>query len=605
VLELGTQGEGLGANSDNIYLNPTGGVGIGTTGPSQKLDVAGAIRATGNLFVNMGNTTGGGIVLSDDGDIVDLNDGFCSMRFTNGVRVYSGNKTGTPVINLGNTGNITASGAIIAGSYLNAAGYGEFGSANVQVGAVTRGLYGDGTYLALRNFSGGDSILFQSFNGAATHMAIRSSDGNVGIGNNPSGYKLDVDGDIATDGWLRTRGNFGWQSEDYDGGWYMSDLIWIRNYNGKQLRVTSPNYSWFETTGYNMGVQVSNFNNLTINSDSSRGIPALELMSGGASKGGGACYMTFFRQGSYGVRFGLDTDNKLKVGGWDMGRVSYEILHTGNYTNLGIVPIIQTNDRPVNRLNSGFYETANAQVSNGWPQSTGDYYHLLANTHSNTTNYFSMQFAGNFRDSNEIYYRATNGSGSTTWNKIFHTGNSSGVVKRQIIRPDVKSLFRSYLPSVVSNLINVLPEPRATYPSLVGGAAAIPNEGINIFQGNGQPSITTYVTNAANSLIHFRMQFQIGWNSVHNISHYRFYVNGNLVDAFSQSASTHNDVFYTYEYWHQSTQAAGTNLTWELKGRSYGGSNRSRVHYTGYWDGAGNTNQYVQPTISIEEHVGV
>jgi hypothetical protein len=585
-----------------------GSVGIGgAPNASYKLDVAGNIRATGNVYVSMNNATGGGIVLSDDGDIVDLNDGFCSMRFSTGVRVYSGNKSGTPAITLSNAGNITATGSIIAGSYLNAASYGEFGSANVQVGAVAQGLYGDGSNLALRNFSGGGGIYFQSYGGAATHMLIRSGDGNIGIGTGPSGYKLEVNGDVAlTNGWLRTRGNNGWFSETYGGGWYMTDGDWIRNYNSKRLYINSPNYSWFDTTGYDVGLLVNNFNNLAIGSDAGRGFPALELISGGTSRGGGACYMNFHRPGAYAVRFGLDTDNKLKVGGWSMGAASYEILHTGNYLNLGLVPIIQTNNIPINRLNSGFYETANAQVSNGWPQSTGGWYHLLANTHHNTLNYYSMQFAGKFDDSNEIFYRATNGSGSTTWNKILHTGNASGVVKRQIIRPDVRSLYRSFLPSVVSNYNNVLCEPLNNYPHLVGGTATIPKEGINIFQGNNQPSVTTYVTKASNSLIHFRMQFQIGWWNAHPISHFRFYVNGNIVDTFSHSINSYGDVFKTYEYWHQSTQAAGTNITWELRGRSYGGQWRCRVHYSGYWDGDNviNTN-YVQPTITIEEHVGV
>jgi hypothetical protein len=216
-----------------------------------------------------------------------------------------------------------------------------------------------------------------------------------------------------------------------------------------------------------------------------------------------------------------------------------------------------------------------------------------------------MQFAGNFRDSNEIYYRATNGSGSTTWNKILHTGNSSGVVKRQIIRPNVRSLVKSFLPGVVGTYINVLCEPLTNYPNLVGGTATIPAEGVNIFQGNGQPSISTYVTKAANSLIHFRMQFQIGWYNAHNIAHFRFYVDGVHVDSFSFSVQSYGDQLKTYEYWYQSDKAAGTNITWELKGRSYGGSNRSRVHYTSYWDGAGPVGTYIQPTISIEEHVGV
>jgi hypothetical protein len=42
--------------------------------------------------------------------------------------------------------------------------------------------------------------------------------------------------------------------------------------------------------------------------------------------------MTFHRPGAYAAFFGLDTDNKWKVGGWSMGAFSYEILHAGNYT---------------------------------------------------------------------------------------------------------------------------------------------------------------------------------------------------------------------------------------------------------------------------------
>jgi hypothetical protein len=71
------------------------------------------IRSTGNvefqnsIHVSTLNTTGAGIRLADDGDIVDLNDGYCSMRFSLGVRIYSANRSGTPTITLSNTGDIT------------------------------------------------------------------------------------------------------------------------------------------------------------------------------------------------------------------------------------------------------------------------------------------------------------------------------------------------------------------------------------------------------------------------------------------------------------------------------------------------------------------
>jgi hypothetical protein len=41
--------------------------------------------------------------------------------------------------------------------------------------------------------------------------------------------------------------------------------------------------------------------------------------------------MSFHRAGAYAVNFGLDTDNKMKIGGWSMGGVAYPVIHTGNY----------------------------------------------------------------------------------------------------------------------------------------------------------------------------------------------------------------------------------------------------------------------------------
>ena len=74
--------------------------------PFQIIRSTGNVEIQNNLHVNTSNITGGGLVLSDDGDIVDMNDGFCSMRFTLGVRIYSGNRSGTPTLTLGQDGNI-------------------------------------------------------------------------------------------------------------------------------------------------------------------------------------------------------------------------------------------------------------------------------------------------------------------------------------------------------------------------------------------------------------------------------------------------------------------------------------------------------------------
>ena len=85
---------------------------------AQSGSFSGAITASsttlsGNLIVSSSNAQAGGIILSDDGDIVDMNDGYCSMRFTAGVIVKSGNRTGDGRIWLRSDGQILATNNII------------------------------------------------------------------------------------------------------------------------------------------------------------------------------------------------------------------------------------------------------------------------------------------------------------------------------------------------------------------------------------------------------------------------------------------------------------------------------------------------------------
>jgi hypothetical protein len=75
------------------------------------------------------------------------------------------------------------------------------------------------------------------------------------------------------------------------------------------------------------------------------------------------------------------------------------------------------------RTSSGFWQTSTATTAEGWPITTNGWFHLLSSTHSNTANYYSMQFAGHFDNSTDIYYRSTNGSGTAAWNKMWHAGN--------------------------------------------------------------------------------------------------------------------------------------------------------------------------------------
>jgi hypothetical protein len=72
------------------------------------------VKIAGGIHVSNANVSGNGIRLADDGDIVDNNDGYCSMRFSYGVRIHSGNRTNTAKIDLKNDGSIVAAGNITA-----------------------------------------------------------------------------------------------------------------------------------------------------------------------------------------------------------------------------------------------------------------------------------------------------------------------------------------------------------------------------------------------------------------------------------------------------------------------------------------------------------
>jgi hypothetical protein len=89
-------------------------------------------------------------------------------------------------------------------------------------------------------------------------------------------------------------------------------------------------------------------------------------------------------------------------------------------------------DNITTRVNSGFFETSSATTAEGWPATTNSYYHLLSSTHSNGSNYYAMQFAGDFY-TNTLYYRSTNGSGTAAWSKVILDNNLKTINGSSII----------------------------------------------------------------------------------------------------------------------------------------------------------------------------
>lgn len=74
------------------------------------------------------------------------------------------------------------------------------------------------------------------------------------------------------------------------------------------------------------------------------------------------------------------------------------------------------------RVESGFYEHDTAAIADGWPVN-GSWYNLIASTHSNTANYFSMQLAADFFNNDNFFFRVTNNNGTGAWFRVFHANN--------------------------------------------------------------------------------------------------------------------------------------------------------------------------------------
>jgi hypothetical protein len=107
---------------------------------------------------------------------------------------------------------------------------------------------------------------------------------------------------------------------------------------------------------------------------------------------------------------------------------SWAISITGNAasstygTYLGAATDSRNQDNISNRVPSGFWESNTPGA--GWPSGASSWWHLLSTTHSNTSNYYALQLSASFFGQ-ALYYRSTNGSGTTTWSQVVLSDSGS------------------------------------------------------------------------------------------------------------------------------------------------------------------------------------
>lgn len=191
-------------------------------------------------------------------------------------------------------------------------------------------LYFDGTSIKLGKMGTGTSIQsgagFEFFDKTITmYGSLSLYGGDITTPGKVQGKTITVTADINTDtiyasNWFRSRGNTGWYSEDYGGGWYMADSDWIRAYNGKGI-ITTGNMS---IGGF---IQSNNIINTTYEYQSNRG--SVDWRFGAATGTGDENFFSFYNANNGIIPLAID-------GNFGNIYVGYNVGGSGSKTTVGI-----------------------------------------------------------------------------------------------------------------------------------------------------------------------------------------------------------------------------------------------------------------------------
>ena len=195
---------------------------------------------------------------------------------------------------------------------------------------VERVLYYDGTTVRvgkLLNAAGAQSGAgFEFFDKTITmYGSLNLYSGDIKTTGKVQGKTITATVDMNTNtiyasNWFRSRGTTGWYSEDYGGGWYMTDADWIRAYNGKGI-TTNGNMS---IGGY---IQSNNIINTTFEYQSNRG--SVDWRFGAATGTGDENFFGFFDANNRKIPLAID-------GNFGNIYVGFNVGGSGSKTAVGI-----------------------------------------------------------------------------------------------------------------------------------------------------------------------------------------------------------------------------------------------------------------------------
>ncbi|MEM5829866.1 MAG: hypothetical protein QXU15_03930, partial [Candidatus Aenigmatarchaeota archaeon] len=214
------RGAGLGAVKELVSIQAGGNVGIGTTTPAYKLDVAGDIRATGTIYGALSGTADNAKACNADG-ICETND----IALASGGQIDFYDETGDKAYWYSNTyGTGIESGTLT--DWSNSRFRWRIGGTSVSSGTEKMTLTSTGLKIG-----GGDASYALDVVGSAAidspTFFVDAANDRVGIGTTAPSQKLEVIGNIKATGstplmWVGSGGR-NYQIENYDNRLILAD----------------------------------------------------------------------------------------------------------------------------------------------------------------------------------------------------------------------------------------------------------------------------------------------------------------------------------------------------------------------------------------------
>lgn len=191
---------GSATGSDRLTIDPDGNVGIGTTSPSEELDVAGTIKSSSHVIAGTNVYSGSGLFVFG----TSTTDGYYIQKSSTNMNFISGGSTRLTLASDGDVGIGTSAPSEkldVQGGNIEVNGSGMFPKISLKNTSATSGAIEFGYSSALgyiNNTIATHDLAFQT--GGVTQFFIDGSSNRVGIGTSSPSQKLEVIGSILANG---------------------------------------------------------------------------------------------------------------------------------------------------------------------------------------------------------------------------------------------------------------------------------------------------------------------------------------------------------------------------------------------------------------------